>query len=158
MITRGLVVSALVAASAAAMFAASLVRAALPPHIPVVDSTAPESRDTAGTPTPGLDERALRLAAERNPFFAHRGAAPPVEAPAEVAPPPMPETVKVLGTVVLNEKSALAMLQQQGSPPRLVRVGQTFGSWTLDRVEPGRAVLRGADGVELAVLVSRPGR
>jgi len=158
MITRGLVLSALVAASSAALFAASLVRAVVPPHVPVVERTTMESNETAGTPGPGLNEEALRLAAERNPFFADRGAVSPIEAKEEVAPVPAPEPVQLLGTVVLAEKNALAMLQQQGSPARLVRVGHTFGPWTLERVEPGRVLLRGADGVELAVLVSRPGR
>ena len=151
-----LVAPACVAFLGAATFCATLVRAALPPRVVASQETAGSSPVSDTVRQAGLSEEALQLAAERDPFQPGRGALPDTT-PAEQteAPDPQVSRVEVLGTVVLAEDRGIGMLREEGSSVRLVRTGQSLGSWTLVRVEPGRAHLRRADGEMLVIPVNR---
>lgn len=77
---------------------------------------------------------------------------------AEIAPPPPPTAViRLVGTMLAPGGRAVAVLQESGTPARMVRVGERMGTHTLMRVEPGRAVLRSAAGETLELRVARPG-
>jgi hypothetical protein len=148
--------SAGVAILATVVFCATIVRAALPPRIyegiPAELSAADEATDLQ----PGLSEEALQLVAERNPFVPGRGANPaaPIES-IDSAARPVNNRLEVLGTAVLAENRGIAMISEGGGAARLVRVGQVFGAWTLQRVDPGRAHLRAEDGETLVISVTR---
>lgn len=101
------------------------------------------------TPAPGYilpGEAAAMAAAEAQ--------APPAEL--EPAPPPAP-VLRLVGTMLAPGGRGVALLQESGTPARMVRVGERMGTHTLMRVEPGRAVLRSADGETLELRVARPG-
>lgn len=94
----------------------------------------------------------LRAAIERDPFHPERR--PPVERyrfPGQVAPtasePPTPELpkIRVLGIARRDSSRGVAALQIEGSPVRLLRVGETREGFRLVDVRTGAAVLRGAD-------------
>lgn len=78
------------------------------------------------------------------------GDAPP---PSEKPPVTTPNVMTLVGTVMSLDGSSFAMVGVAGSPPRVVRVGQTIGDLTLKKIEQGRAVFRSAEGevIELTV-------
>jgi hypothetical protein len=152
---RGLIAAACVALLAVATFCTTLVRAALPARFVASAEAGPSAPEGATQRRAGLSEEALQLAAERDPFAPERGAAPDTVPTVVDEPAPQVSRVEVLGTVVLAEDRGVAMLREEGAAARLVRVGQALGTWTLKRVEPGRAHLQSADGETLVIPVSR---
>lgn len=104
-------------------------------------------------------------AVELDPFRADRQKplaryALPGDAPAPNEQPPAnpPASVSLLGTVMSLDGSSFAMVGMTGSPPRVMRVGQTIGNLTLRTIEQGRAVFRSATGETVEVRVSRGGQ
>jgi hypothetical protein len=75
---------------------------------------------------------------------------------AEPSPSP-PPALRLLGTVVLLDGGGVAMSQLNGEPPRLVRVGERIGDYTLRSVRQGHAVFVDRQGSPLQLHVPRPG-
>lgn len=65
--------------------------------------------------------------------------------------------LRVIGTVVLAKGGGFATAQVGAEPPRLVRVGERIGGYTLRGVQPGRAVFASSAGTTLVVDVPKPG-
>jgi hypothetical protein len=79
-------------------------------------------------------------------------------APAQGTAPRDPAAVFALvGTAVLGEGKGFAMCQRTGETPRLVRIGERFGEFTLRTVEQGRAVFRTKDGSTMELRVAKAG-
>jgi hypothetical protein len=76
-----------------------------------------------------------------------------------VVPAPDPAgALRLLGTVVpLDGGDAFAVFQLGAAPPVSVRAGERAGEHRLQRIEPGRAMLRSPDGELLTLHVPRPG-
>jgi hypothetical protein len=74
--------------------------------------------------------------------------------PAPVAPQ---AALHLLGTVMELGKDAFVVCQIGNEPPKVVRVGRTLGSYTLRKIEPGRAVFTSPDGETVDLRVSKAG-
>lgn len=98
-----------------------------------------------------------------NPFRPDRRPAPePFRMPGEgviatAAGQTLPGAIVLIGTAVLPNGGGFAMCQRGGEPPRLVRVGERFGGFTLRSVAQGRAVFRGESGEVVNVSVGKAG-
>jgi hypothetical protein len=121
-----------------------------------IDGGSPET-----PPPPG----AAALAVEHDPFRPERRPAPerfrlPGEGGATAKPvaaaalPASPLTL--IGTAVIGD-GGFAMCQRSGEPPKLVRVGETYGDLMLRAVHPGRAVFRAKDGTTMELRVTKAG-
>jgi hypothetical protein len=76
----------------------------------------------------------------------------------ETAPPQSASAPLVLlGTVVLAEGRSFVMCQQGSEQPRIVRVGESLGDYTLRTVEQGRAVFVTRRGEQVELRVPKPG-
>jgi hypothetical protein len=71
--------------------------------------------------------------------------------PVPVAP------LRLLGTVITPGADAFAMGQLGNDAPRVVRVGDKLGSYTLRRIEPGRAVFIAPNGETMDLRVPKAG-
>lgn len=131
--------------------------------LPVSRAPAAASTSIQATSSPaGVD---VTPAVELDPFrpdrrrpparYAVPGDAPPV---LETAPAAKPGAVALVGTVMSLDGSSFAMVAIDGSPPRVVREGQTVGELTLKRVEQGKAVFRSAAGDLVELTVPKAGQ
>ena len=79
-------------------------------------------------------------------------------AAAESAEPAIaPESIRLLGTVVLPGARGFVVCQLPSQPPRTLRIGESVGQLRLDAVLPGRATFRAPDGARIELLLSKPG-
>lgn len=114
----------------------------------------------------------LMVAVGRDPFSPERRPSalyfPPGTGPqadtsfAAAAPLPEPyapaaPSIRLVGTLLAPGGRAVALLEGDGQPARIVRVGERMGDHTLTLVEPGRAVLRSSSGERLELKLSQPG-
>ena len=77
---------------------------------------------------------------------------------AEAAEPAIaPESVRLLGTVVLPAGRSFVVLQLPSQPARTLRIGERIGQLRLDAVQPGRATFRAPDGARIELHLSKPG-
>jgi hypothetical protein len=139
---------------------AQILRTVAPDDRPVITTADTTTGESIRTPIERgtLKEAELALAIERDPFSPHRGG-PPAAVEQEAAPTqPTAEMAQLIGTVALPEEAGVAMIRWASEPARLVRVGQSIATWTLQRVEPGTATLVAPDGSEVVLRVPRPGR
>lgn len=120
----------------------------------------PPVRPSVRPPTPP----ALRQAAiEADPFRPER--APPTvafrmpadhEAASELASQDRPGLV-LIGTAVLPGNRGFALCQVGGEAPKLVRLGEQVGGYTLKTVAQGSATFLAANGTTLDVAVPKAG-
>jgi hypothetical protein len=73
------------------------------------------------------------------------------------APEPAVAPLVLLGTVVLAEGRSFVMCQQGSDQPRIVRIGESLGDYTLRTVQQGRAVFVSRRGEQLELRVPKPG-
>lgn len=153
--------------------AGSLRRALEVEPLPAALTPLEEDSGAAVIPRPAYPSESLALAVAANPFHPDRAAAPGYLLPGEAAAlaakeaprdgdaytpaPPPPPVLRLVGTLLAPGGRDVAVLQESGSPARMVRVGERLGTHTLMRVESGRAVLRSAAGETLELRVARPG-
>ncbi len=64
---------------------------------------------------------------------------------------------RLIGTVVQPSGQGFAMCQSGNEPPRIVRVGEHIGDFTLKHVEQGRAVFLASDGARVEVQAPKAG-
>lgn len=72
------------------------------------------------------------------------------------APEPAPG-VRVVGTAATAGGGGFAMCAWAGGPPRIVRIGERVGEWTLSKVTPGAAEFRAPTGTTVVVRVAKAG-
>lgn len=65
--------------------------------------------------------------------------------------------ILVIGTAVSADGRGFAMCAWGGAPPRIVRVGERIGDWTLRAVSPGAAEFTSPTGVNAVVRIAKPG-
>lgn len=65
--------------------------------------------------------------------------------------------VLVIGTAVSADGRGFAMCAWGGAPPRIVRVGERIGDWTLRAVSQGAAEFTSSTGVNAVVRIAKPG-
>ena len=66
--------------------------------------------------------------------------------------------VQVIGTAVsANGSGGFAMCAWGGAPPRIVRVGERVGDWTLHAVTPGAAQFVSPTGATVVVRIAKAG-
>jgi hypothetical protein len=103
----------------------------------------------------------LTAAVESNPFRPDRAPAPiAFRMPQEERPasaPAAPVAVKLVGTAVMPGSTGFAMCQLGNQPPRVVRVGETIGDFTLKAVEQGRARFQTSRGTPVEIQVAKAG-
>jgi hypothetical protein len=123
----------------------------------VTDAPVPQTR----SPSPHELEQA---AVEADPFNpARRRPAVAFRLPGEGIPEPQtPATTEagslaLIGTAVLPEGRSFAMCRVGTEAPRVVRVGEQVGGFTLKTVSQGRAVFLTAQGTTLEVGVPKAG-
>jgi hypothetical protein len=68
-----------------------------------------------------------------------------------------PESLAIVGTAVSADGGGFAMCTWQGGRPKIVRVGEKVGDWTLHRVWQGAAEFVKPGGSTVTVRVSRVG-
>jgi hypothetical protein len=69
-----------------------------------------------------------------------------------------PQKPIVLGTAVASDGHSFATLQLGMDSPRLVRVGDKIGEWTVRSIARGKVVLEGSEGSRAELGVPNPGR
>ena len=65
--------------------------------------------------------------------------------------------VRVVGTAASPGGGGFAMCAWAGGPPRIVRIGERVGDWTLSKVTPGAAEFRAPTGTTVVVRVAKAG-
>lgn len=156
---------ALLVAAAVAVYAAAGV-------VSVEGVTAAASGDGAGlvvepvVPLAAPESVRVLAAVDRDPFHPERRRprerfrlpgerrTPPPRAPAPAA---LPSTMQLTGTMVYGGGGGIAMLSERGRSTRMVRVGESVGNLTLERVTADEAVFRSPNGATVVVRVTRPG-
>jgi hypothetical protein len=128
-----------------------------------VPSAANGSSDSAGPQSPGQAYSLTRVltALDKDPFHPQRRR--PARRPqsgGENAVPNSPAqggSVLVIGTAVSADGRGFAMCAWGGAPPRIVRVGERVGDWTLRAVSKGAAEFTSPTGVTTVVRIVKPG-
>ena len=127
-----------------------------------IDATAPQldplASERAGT-LARLDtttDELVNRAVARDPFgteqrvtLASRGSAPVPVVPVAA--------IRLVGTVVAGASGDFALCQVGNEPPKVVRVGQTIGSYVLRRITQGAASFDSPDGERVELRVSKTG-
>lgn len=65
--------------------------------------------------------------------------------------------VRVIGTAVAAGGGGFAMCSWAGGQPRIVRLGERVGDWTLSKVTPGAAEFRAPTGTTVVVRIAKAG-
>ena len=138
-------------------------------HLDPLPTAAPDAPAMART-TLGDESRLTRVQAtdaaalDNDPFRFDRllpesesGAAPVMSVIDAADPPVAPETVRLLGTVVLPGERSFVIYQLPSQVPRSLRIGESVGRLRLETVVPGRAGFRAADGARVELQLPRPG-
>jgi hypothetical protein len=76
---------------------------------------------------------------------------------ATAAPVPGAPALRVVGTAAGPGGGGFAMCAWAGGPPRIVRIGERVGDWTLSKVTPGAAEFRAPTGTTVVVRVAKAG-
>jgi len=106
-------------------------------------------------------ERVLDAVA-KDPFHPHRRRPAhrfrlPSDVAVAVPSPGASPGVRVVGTAVVPGGGGFAMCAWAGGTPRIVRVGERVGEWTLSRVTPGAAEFTAATGTTVIVRIAKAG-
>jgi hypothetical protein len=75
---------------------------------------------------------------------------------ADVRPAAATVQVELIGTAV-TPGGGFAMCATSGGPPRIVRVGERLGDWTLNRVTQGAAEFAKPDGAIVVLRIAKAG-
>lgn len=89
----------------------------------------------------------------------------PFRRPSEIAaarapvasPVASPAPLRLLGTVLSGAKDAFVVCQLGSEAPHVVRAGGTIGSYTLRKIEPGRALFTSPSGETTDLRVTKAG-
>jgi hypothetical protein len=92
----------------------------------------------------------------RRPGQRFRPAADLANAPAPEANTPAAPTVELIGTAV-SPDGGFAVCAVSGASPRIVRVGQRVGDWTLSRVTKGAAEFATPSGATVVIRIAKAG-
>lgn len=125
-------------------------RAATPPQILPAPRSQPFQIQPLEAAPEGMPVEALLLAARFDPLDPERGMG--AHAPAETPEESGAIRPLLVGTVA-SPGGGVAMLTGSSGGSRLVRVGDRYDGWLLERVEAGGARLRGAGGESVEVVV-----
>ena len=135
----------------------SLVVAPLPGAEGAEAKTAPTA--LARTTAAGASEIAVVLRAD--PFAPERHApATRFRLPGEAAATNAvvtPAALRLIGVALIADGRSFALVQAGGDTPRLVRIGEKIGGYTLRRVERDRATFAGPDGKSQEYRVTKAG-
>ncbi len=152
-------------AAAIAVFATALFRSVTLEPLPdprVASVVSPESVSAGFRDS--LPLQVIARAVSRDPFRTdRRPPATPFRMPGEPAQGEREGSeqaagdLKLIGTAVVGSRGGFAMCQTGTAAPRVVRLGQSLGRYTLASVSRGRAVFRGPDGKMLELRVSKTG-
>ena len=135
------------AAIGAALLAAALRRALRMEDVsadlsPLVQGTAPQPGPSTGYAV----DRVLGAVAKdpfhperRRPGARFRLPVARIATPRQERPRPNASELRLVGTAVGAEGGGFAMCAWQGCTPRIVRIGERIGEWTLQSVSPGAA-------------------
>ncbi|HYU08613.1 MAG TPA: hypothetical protein VEK77_04440 [Gemmatimonadales bacterium] len=104
------------------------------------------------------------VAVEKDPFRVDRrrpaqrflAAADLAHASTPVAGAHTPPAVELVGTAV-SPDGGFAVCAVSGAPPRIVRVGQRVGDWTLSRVTQGAAEFATPNGTTVVIRIAKAG-
>jgi hypothetical protein len=102
------------------------------------------------------------VAVEKDPFqVARHRPAQRFRAAADLANVPAPArdttpSVELVGTAV-SADGGFAVCAVRGAPPRIVRVGQRVGDWTLSRVTKGAAEFATPNGGSVVIHIAKAG-
>lgn len=117
-------------------------------------------------PVSGYSLRRVLAAIGKDPFHPERRRPGqrfqlPADAAAAVARGQESRTTEaslhLIGTAVASEGGGFAMCAWQGGSPRIVRVGERVGDWTLRKVTPGAAEFATPAGTTVVVHVPKAG-
>jgi hypothetical protein len=159
---------ALTACGAAALVLVWSLRQALPPddvRAPATMAVQTEPVDDLPRPTGYSLDRVLAAVA-KDPFHPERrrpGARFQLPADVAAAMARRRETegaaasVRVIGTAVASDGGGFAMCAWAGGTPRIVRVGERVGEWTLRRVTPGAAEFTTSTGTTVVARIPKAG-
>jgi hypothetical protein len=105
---------------------------------------------------------AIQSAVEKNLFSPDREAGAPYRLPGEADPgshtvAPEPEAPIVVGTAVGPDGRSFATVVVADSSPRMVRVGEKIGEFTVKSIERSRVVFTSTTGKRLDIKALRPG-
>jgi hypothetical protein len=127
-------------------------------------SAAPVSSDAAASQTQreGYSLTRVLAALDKDPFHPQRRRpARRLQAPVDgnfvPAVAQQGLMVQVIGTAVAADGSGFAMCAWGGAPPRIVRIGERIGEWTLRAVTPGAAEFTSATGATTVVRIAKAG-
>jgi hypothetical protein len=156
-----LVADVLVALAAVTLLATTWRAVRLDP----LPAAAPATTATRGATLAERDASAVASDVEldNDPFRADRQLPEPAEPEADVmpvadaAPAIAPESVRLLGTVVLAGNRSFAVYQLPSQVPRTLHVGESVGGLRLEAVVPGQATFRAADGTRIELHLPKPG-
>ena len=150
-----------IVAASFALFIASLVRAIRVAPVEAAENvaTAALTRSTATPPVPDIDLEAIGangiFQPDRNPL-PYRYRMPGESAPSD-ASVPEPAKPVVLGTVIATDGGHFATCQLPGGRPKVVRVGDTLGDYTVMAIERNKVVFKNAAGTLMEITATRPG-
>jgi hypothetical protein len=129
-----------------------------------LEAAAPVAADAAPAETPGDGYSLTRILAalDKDPFHpARRRPAHRLQVPGgnDVVPIVAERglMVQVIGTAVAADGSGFAMCAWGGAPPRIVRIGERVGDWTLRSVTPGAAEFTSPTGATTVVRIAKVG-
>ena len=159
--TRMIAADALVALAAATLLATTWRAVRLDP----LPAAAPANAAAPGATFAERDANGdgMDAALDNDPFRADRQLPEPVEPEtdampvADAAPSIAPESVRLLGTVVLAGNRSFAVYQLPSQVPRTLHVGESVGGLRLEAVVPGQATFRAADGTRIELHLPKPG-
>lgn len=118
------------------------------------------------TPAPGYDLDRVLAAVAQDPFNPERRRPgvrfrlPAQRAAASArreATQAIDTSLRLVGTAVASNGGGFAMCAWQGGNPRIVKVGEKVGDWTLRRVLPGAAEFVTSAGTTITVRVPKLG-
>ncbi|MGH7467662.1 MAG: hypothetical protein ACRENP_06700 [Longimicrobiales bacterium] len=171
---RSLIIAACALSGACLAFGYTLVRAVVvvPMRSPetgqvkpaTAEQTPPAPASSAKSASNGrLSRSDLMLAVDHDPFRPDRQRPPeryrmPGEEIVEEEPPPPPPPpppFRVLGTIVTPE-GGVAVIETQGSVPRVVGVGESLFGFRLAAVNPSTATVEGNGGRNYSLQIEQP--
>lgn len=124
----------------------------------------PPQADSSTSRDDGFSLTRVMAAVNKDPFHPlrrrpARRLLPPSQSVTETVAAADPAVgLQVIGTAVsANGAGGFAMCAWGGAPPRIVRVGERVGDWTLRAVTPGAAQFVSSTGATAVVRIAKPG-
>jgi hypothetical protein len=125
-------------------------------RFPIPDSRFPIP-DSRLSRTDTTSNAILDRAVDRDPFATEQNAAPIREAAQAPVTLASSQPLRLVGTVVDGASGDFALCQLGGDAPKIVRVGQSIGTYTLRSVTQGAASFDSPGGNRLDLRVSKTG-